>query len=62
MNRRDTVTRTYPIYEISASELSDDESIVEIKPIKRYRKYPSRHKRQELNLQYIPTGKIRLFC
>jgi hypothetical protein len=62
--RRNSVTRTYPIYAISASELSDaddDESIIEIKPIKRHRrhrKYPSKVRPQESIHQYIATGKI----
>ncbi|CAF4938917.1 unnamed protein product [Rotaria sp. Silwood1] len=56
MNRRERrtrpnkVTRTYPIYTISSLELSnddDDESIIEIKPIKRYR----RHRKQPLRVE-----------
>ncbi|CAF5103242.1 unnamed protein product, partial [Rotaria sp. Silwood1] len=55
MNRRgrrtrpNKVTRTYPIYTISSLELSndDDESIIEIKPIKRYR----RHRKQPLRVE-----------
>jgi hypothetical protein len=60
--RRNTVTRSYPIYAISASELSDDdESIIEIRPIKRHRhhrKQLSRVKLQESRTQYVVTGKI----
>jgi hypothetical protein len=60
--RRNTVTRSYPIYAISPSELSDDdESIIEIKPIKRHRRHRkqlSRVKPQESITQYVVTGKI----
>ncbi len=61
--RRNTVTRSYPIYATSASELSDDddESIIELKPIKRNRqrrKYPSRVEPEESIIQYVVTGKI----
>ena len=61
--RRNSVTRTYPIYTISPSELSagDDESIIEIKPIKRHRKHRSRVRPQEsIRSQYVSTGKIRV--
>ncbi|CAF3018117.1 unnamed protein product [Rotaria sp. Silwood2] len=69
MNRREqrtrpnTVTRTYPIYTISTSELTDDDddnqSIIEIKPIKRYRhhrKQPLRVERQESIVPTVVTG------
>ena len=53
MKRRDTVTRTYPIFKAPSWELSDDnddddESIIEIKPIKRRRKHRSKVKPQEI--------------
>jgi hypothetical protein len=60
--RRNTVTRSYPIYAISTSELSDDDdSIIEIKPIKRlrrHRKQPLRIKPRESIIQNVVTGKI----
>jgi hypothetical protein len=57
--RRNSVTRTYPVYAISASELSDnDDSIIEIKPIKRHRKQPVRVKLQQPKTSIIVTGKI----
>ncbi len=61
--KRNSITRTYPIYMISASELSDndDESIIEIKPIKRrrrHRKKLSRVKPHESIHRYVATGKI----
>lgn len=39
-SRRNTITRTYPIYTVSSPDLSDDDdaSIIEIKPIKRHRR------------------------
>jgi hypothetical protein len=57
--RRDTVTRTYPVY---GSEISDDdESIVEIRPAKRsrhHRKHLSKVRPQERIDQPVVTGKI----
>lgn len=62
--RRNSVTRTYPIYAVSPIELidydDDDESIIEIKPIrrqKRSRKYPSRVKPEVSIDPYIIYGK-----
>ncbi|CAF4166145.1 unnamed protein product [Rotaria sordida] len=64
MNRREqrrrpnTVTRTYPIYTIPSSELSDDddnESIIEIKPIKRYRHHRKQPLRIEQQKSIIPS-------
>ena len=60
--RLHTATRTYPVYAISTSELTnDDENIIEIKPLKRYqhhRKQRSKVKPQEANTSPIVTGKI----
>ncbi len=47
MNRRDTVTRTYPIFRGPSDDDDDDESIIEIRPIKRRRKHRSRVKPHE---------------
>lgn len=63
--RRNSVTRTYPIYAISPVEFiddddDDDESIIEIKPIKRQRrprKYPSRVKPEVSIDPYVIYGK-----
>jgi hypothetical protein len=60
--RRNSATRTYPVYAISASELSDnDNSIIEIKPVKRnrrHRKQPVKFKLQEPKTTFVVTGKI----
>jgi hypothetical protein len=59
--RRNTVTRTYPIYSISPSELSDDDSIIEIQPIRRHRRHRKKRfrvKLQESSNQEVLTGKI----
>ncbi|CAF2987738.1 unnamed protein product [Rotaria socialis] len=65
MNRRkqrtrsNIKTRTYPVYTISASDLSSDESIIEIKPIKRYqhhRREPFRFNVQESFVAPVVTG------
>ena len=63
--RRNSMTRTYPIYAISPVEFiddddDDDESIIEIKPIKRQRrsrKHPSRVKPEVSIDPYVIYGK-----
>ena len=46
--RRNPVTRTYPIYHRSISELSDnDDDTIEIRPVRRHR----RHRKQPVNVQ-----------
>ena len=58
--RRNNATRTYPIYTISGSELSDDdESIIEIKPTKRHRHHrthQSRVRPHESTREYVIAG------
>ena len=62
MDRRARRTRTYPIYEISPGDLTvddDDESIIEIRPIrrqKRSRKKPVRVRQQVSIDPYVVYG------
>ncbi|CAM4747032.1 unnamed protein product [Rotaria magnacalcarata] len=65
MNRRkqrtrsNIKTRTYPVFTISASDIGSDETIIEIKPIKRYqhhRREPLRFNVQESSMITVVTG------
>lgn len=63
--RPTTVTRTYQIQPISTLELTDDdsdnESVIEIRPIKSYRHHQKRQVRfgmREPIITYSVTGKI----